>query len=205
MKYAVRRFKSLKVALKELEPFIRDGRHLQSGKAFARFGDLRSREILANWLVSAVTSHALSGDFYFTTDPTGGDGVICDAGSEDTWPTEHVMVPELENPNAPALEDRVLGQVALKVNKGGAAYARGKTLVVFLNAGEGAQWFPNRVLHRLPSPLHFDTVWTVGLQAVVDGVYVYGVANLEPSPSGAAIFQVTISPDFESWTVHRVQ
>src|SRR5271168_4120969 len=51
MKYPVARFKSLKEALKQLEPSIRDGEHLQTGKPFARFGGLRSREILANWLL----------------------------------------------------------------------------------------------------------------------------------------------------------
>ena len=139
MKHAVRRFKSLAVGLKELEPFIRDGRHLQTGKPFDRFGDLRSREILANWLLCAVLSEAIAGDFYFTTDPTGGDGMICDAGSEGTWPTEHVMVPELNERAVAPIEDRVLDQIRLKVTKGGAAYARGKTLVVFLNAA-GGEW-----------------------------------------------------------------
>jgi hypothetical protein len=31
MKYPVRRFKSLGLALKELEPFVRNGAHLQTG------------------------------------------------------------------------------------------------------------------------------------------------------------------------------
>ena len=71
-------------------------------------------------------SDTQQGDFYFTTDPTGGDGVICDDGSDTTWPTEHVMVPELNDLDAPMLEDRVLNQITSKVNKGGAAYASGK-------------------------------------------------------------------------------
>ena len=61
------------------------------------------------------------------------------------------------------------------------------------------------MLRRLPAPLLFVTVWVVGLQAVVQGAYVYGVANLETSPTGASVFRVTIAPDFESWTLHRVQ
>lgn len=48
MKYAVRRFKSLKLALREIEPFVRNGAHLQTGKAFKQLGDMRSREILAD-------------------------------------------------------------------------------------------------------------------------------------------------------------
>ena len=34
VKYAVRRFKSLELALKEIEPFVRNGAHLQTGKVF---------------------------------------------------------------------------------------------------------------------------------------------------------------------------
>ena len=51
MKYRVARFQSLAVALKELEPFIRNGKHLQIGKPFKKFGGMLSREVLANWLL----------------------------------------------------------------------------------------------------------------------------------------------------------
>lgn len=60
MKYRVARFKSLKICLKELGPFIRNGEHLQTGKAFKRFGGLRSREILANWLICVAVNYSAS-------------------------------------------------------------------------------------------------------------------------------------------------
>lgn len=129
-------------------------------------------------------------DFYFTTGPTGGDGIICDAKSGHTWPTEHVMVPDLKTADVPSLEDRVLEQIKLKVGKGGAAYASGKTLLVFLNAGAGV-WKPNRIARQLPSPLHFDTVWTMGLQGVVDGAYIYAVANINIAGGNAPTWPVT--------------
>jgi hypothetical protein len=144
------------------------------------------------------------GDFYFTTDPTGGDGIICEADSEATWATEHVLVPELGAVGAAPIEDRIIEQVRLKVEKGGAAYAGGKTLVVFINAA-GGDWHPNRVARQLPSPLHFDTVWAMGLQGVIDGAYVYGVTNLHVDGGNAPAWRVTIAPDFESWTVERFQ
>jgi len=56
MKYPVVRFKTMEVALKELEPFIRDGGHLQSGKPFEKLGGMRSREALANWFVCVARS-----------------------------------------------------------------------------------------------------------------------------------------------------
>jgi hypothetical protein len=46
MKYETRRFKDLAVALKEIEPFIRSGWHLESGRAFNNFGEYVDR--LAN-------------------------------------------------------------------------------------------------------------------------------------------------------------
>jgi len=52
------RFESLNLALKELEPFIRNGRHLESGKQFDKFGGMRSREILANWLLCVAVNYA---------------------------------------------------------------------------------------------------------------------------------------------------
>ena len=48
MKYPVTRFKSLEIALKELEPFVRDGMHLQTGKPFKPLDGMRSRLALAN-------------------------------------------------------------------------------------------------------------------------------------------------------------
>jgi hypothetical protein len=57
MKIRTKQFRSLSVALKELEPFIRNGEHLQTGKPFENFGDLRSRELLGNWLL-CVTFNA---------------------------------------------------------------------------------------------------------------------------------------------------
>jgi hypothetical protein len=56
MKYPIIRFKSLTVALKELAPFVRDGRHLQNGRPFDRLGGMLSREVLANWLICAAAN-----------------------------------------------------------------------------------------------------------------------------------------------------
>ena len=77
MKLKVTHFKSPAVALKELEPFIRNAKHLYSGKPFGRFGDLRSRELLGNWLICAVlNADRPTASYTFTSDPQGGDGII---------------------------------------------------------------------------------------------------------------------------------
>ena len=87
---------------------------------------------------------------------------------------------------------------------GGEAYAKGKTLVVFVDAATGA-WYPNRVTKALPDPLFFDAVWAISLQRVEDGRYIYGVTFLDISAGNAPTYHVTISENFESWQVEEVQ
>jgi hypothetical protein len=201
MKYPVTRFKGLGVALKEIEPFIRNGRHLEVGKPFEEFGRMRSREMLANWLLCVVINSANGATLQFTSDPVEGDGFICDVTTGETWPTEHVMVPRRETGRAQAL---ILKAIDQKRDKGRAAYASGKTLVVFLDA-EAGMWFPNRVARHLPEPLHFASVWVVCLQRVEAGEYVYGVTHLDVSDGDAPSFLVRIRQDFGAWDIVRLQ
>jgi hypothetical protein len=206
MKYKVTRFKNLIVALKELEPFVQDGEHLQTGKPFKRFGGLRSRELLANWLLCVVLDFdAKAGRFTFTSDPSGGDGVICDGTTKRTYPTEHVLVPSSHAGETGDVQARILNAIASKQRKGGTAYASGKTLVVCLNAGEG-RWYPNRVAKQLPKELDFVDVWVVGLQDVEEGEYIYHVARLLDVETGdVPVWLVRISKHFDGWHVERIQ
>lgn len=204
MKYPVKRFKSLAIALKELEPYIRDGEHLQTGKPFNKFGGMRSREILANWLLCVAINSEDGDKLTFSSDPLGGDGIILDCATEESWPTEHVMVPKLRPGQTGDLENLIKEAIKKKCDKGGVAYAKGKTLVVFLNV-EGQSWFPDRVARDLPQPLHFPAVWAVGLQGLQSGDYVYHVVNLQMGEVTSPVFQVRIRADFENWTVSRIQ
>jgi hypothetical protein len=200
----VRRFRSLDAALKELERFVLNSRHLQDGRPpFAQFGDMRSREMLANWLLCVVANATWeNAKLTFCSDPTGGDGIIWDEASGETWPTEHVMVPNLPD-QADDAEALILEKVDHK-RQGGEPYGSGKTLVVFLNAGAG-EWHPNSVARRLPEPLYFATVWVVGLQGVESGEYVYNVTNLDLSAGNVPIFKVRIGQNFDRWHVTRCQ
>jgi hypothetical protein len=204
MKHQVTQFKSLALALKELEPFVRNGEHLQTGKPFDKFGGMRSREILANWLVCVATNAATEGELTFCSDPIGGDGIISDVKTGETWPTEHVIVPRLRPGETGDAETLILNAINLKRKKGGVAYAEGETLIVFLEAGAGV-WYPNRVAKQLPDPLLFATVWVVGLQGVEDGEYVYGVTNLDLTEGKVPTLLVRVSRDFSSWQVTRIQ
>ena len=206
MKYPAKRFKNLHLALKELEPFIRNGTHLQTGRGFKRFGGLRSRELLANWLVCVVANAAMNTDrFTVTSDPLlNGDGIIYDTEAEQPHPTEHVVVPRIRSAVTQDAGTLILEKIAQKQARG-AKYASGKTLIVFSLAGAG-EWFPNRVARQLPSPLHFAAVWVVTLQGVDElGKYVYAVTHLDLSQGNAPSWRVRIDADFNNWEIWEVK
>ncbi len=205
MKYPVTRFRSLKLALKELQPFIRNGQHLATGRPFKQFGGMRSREVLGNWLLCVVVNSTEETErFTFSSDPIGGDGIIHDDASGFAFPTEHVFVPRLGNAAAGNIENLILERIEQKQAKGGAAYASGKTLIVFLDSG-GGPWYPNKVAGKLPEPLHFDAVWVVGLQEVMADEYIYAVTRVADMGRGTTPkWRVRIAPDFEQWTVEPI-
>ena len=201
MRYAVTGITSLQAVLKDLGPFIRDGHRIQSGRPFGKIG-LSLRELLANWLLcAAVNSVTRPPDrLSFTSDPMGGDGIIRDTVTEETWPTEHVMVPNLPGNTGKDVAALILEAINHKHRKG-PTYAVGKTLVVFLNEGNGAKWFPDTVARQLPSPLHFEAVWVVGLQSVEAGEYVYYATRLDLSRGHAPAWRVRIGQEFDQWQV----
>lgn len=200
MKHPVTTFVSMNAALKELEKFIRDGNHLETGKPFKSFGNLRSRELFGNWLIcAAVNSDYQSERMRICSDPNGGDGVIYDRDEKKATSMEHVLVSKNNNV-VKDIEDLIIDQINMKRNKGGKAYATGKSLVVFLNRN-GKGWIPRNVLNKLPNDLYFDDVWIVGLHGIVNQEYLYNVVLLDKS--GCPMWKVKISSNFESWSVKR--
>lgn len=203
--YAVTRLVSLQRGLQELKPFVKDdARYLRVGRGIRNFGRMLPREFLGNWLVCAASSGDVTGPYTFTSDPMGGDGIILDESTGDTFPTEHVSVilpPDAPDPDGQA-EQLILAAIEQKNN---AAYS-GKTLIVF-NETPAGSWLPNTVTRALPPDLHVAVVWVVGLQFVdADGTYVYGVTLLHLGPYiDAPTFLVRVAPDFGSWRVERLQ
>jgi hypothetical protein len=204
MKYPVTRFNSMEIALKEMEPFVKNGAHLQTGKPFKQLNGMRSREVLANWLLCATINAVDKRELMFSSDPIGSDGIIQDGATGQTWPTEHVLVPRQSAADGLDAKALILNAIEQKRGRGGAAYASGKTLVVLLDASAG-EWFPNKVARELPNPLHFAAVWVVGLQKVEDGAYIYGVTLLDMSGGNAPTYVVRISSSFDSWEVTDLQ
>jgi hypothetical protein len=209
MKYPVTRVKNLAIILKDIQPFL-NAQQVLSGAPFGNFGDMRPREVLANWLICAAFNYESQPErltFAGTRDPIGGDGVLIDTVTDETWPTEHVLalVPSADTKGQ---ETHILSAVAQKQKpkKGGAAYARGKTLVVLLEGGGQRPWYPNKVAKALPSPLHFGALWVVGLHAVSDtGEYAYDVTQMDEKAGTAHVWRVSIAAGFDSWTVVRIQ
>ncbi len=203
MKYEGKHFKSLDICLKDLERFVKNGEHLQSGRGFRDFGGMRSREMLANWLFCVVQNFLNEKNIYtFLSDPVGGDGIIQNLDTKKAWRTEHVMVPRSRKTET-SVPDAILSKVRQKIGKGGSAYAKGKILIVFVN--DKGQWQPNKVAAQLPSPLFFAAVWVVSLMGVKNEEYVYSVVNLYLKSGDAPTFFVKIQKDFDGWEVARVQ
>jgi hypothetical protein len=207
IKAKVRRFKSLALGLKELEKFIRDRRQLYNGRPLEGLGGMLPREAVVNWLLCAAISYERGEPYCFTSDPNGGDGIIYDPVADRPWPTEHTLVVLADRKESRDVDTLILDAVQAKESKGGAAYAKGKTLIVFLDAGLG-EWKPNVVARKLPSG-NFSNVWVVGLNGPVEGgQYTYGVTcirtGLDPA-NDAPIWLVRIHETFESWEVERLQ
>lgn len=131
---------------------------------------------------------------------------MLDTETGDTFATEHVIVPTAREGKTADMEARILSAIEAKNKKGGAAYASGKTLIVFLNDGSGGAWKPNRVAKALPNPLHFAVVWVVGLHTpdAKSGEYTYGVAQLTLNDGNAPTFIIRIAADFDLWTATRI-
>lgn len=194
-------FKSPQVALKELKPFILNGRQIRTGKQLKRFHNLRPREILANWLLCAAINHSTQpGRIDFASDPRfeGCDGLIVDAVTGQISQTEHVMAfrrDEHADFDGNAL---ILKAIEQKVDRG-PSYAMGKTLVVF---PEGAgEWVPRDVRAAVPASFAFDALWVIGRCSLRDGEYAYNVVRLRPGPFTRWRVVLDLRKDDPDWSI----
>ena len=143
MKDPVRRFMSLDAVLKELEPlFVGDG-HFRVGVPLKMFGGMGSWEVLASWLLCVAINWKDDRRLVFTTDTLGGDGIIVDDETGQTWPTARVMVAWRARANLQGvIEQLILNAIKDKCAKVGAACKAGKTLIILLHAESGV-WHPD--------------------------------------------------------------
>jgi hypothetical protein len=159
-----------------------------------------------NWLVCAAFNDAAKAEVLcFTSDSDNGDGRLYHTGDQQDFPTEHVMAPKLRGEQFEgSVEESIVQAVKQKIQKGGPAYASGKTLVVFL-ASDGGPWYPNRAARSLPKPLHFEDVWVFHFQRMNGNRYLYGVAQLDRTSANCPTWTIEIAEDWCCWTVTRLQ
>lgn len=201
MKHNVKSLKSIAVALKELEPYIRDGSKIKTHPEFKSIKQ-RPRELLGNCLLCAVANaERVAETVQIYSDPFDGDGLLVDSATDEKMFVEQVYARAEDGKDAETL---IAKAFSLKASKG-KQYAAGRTLVILSEAG--GPYFPNRLAHQFRGKHHFRGVWLLGLDAaaIAQGQYSYTVADISGETEPAPVWCVTLRGDFTSWTVARVQ
>lgn len=196
----IKQIKDFKIALKDMEPYVKNPSFLIKGREFTNFS-LRPREAWANWLLCVVL-RKLHGENLTFAEDIEGDGFIVDKNTGEFIPTEHVSA--LENPfnKLPKGEDRVINAINHKIEKG-SDYAKGKWLVVFFDgAGE---FLRNKIRENIKGRHNFGAVYCIGLLTSDDRGYSYSVTEFIESHNDKSItFKVEIIDDFTNWEVSQM-
>ncbi len=193
--------KDFKIALKDLEPYVRNPKFLINGREFTNFS-LRPRKAWTNWLLCVVLRKLYGECITFAEDPNG-DGFIVNKDTGELIPTEHVSA--LENPfnKLSKGEDRIINAINLKIKKGN-KYAEGKWLVVFFDgAGEV---FRNKIRENIKGRHNFGAIYCIGLLTSNENGYTYSVTEFKDSYKDKSItFKVEINSDFTDWKISQIK
>ncbi len=194
-----KQIKDLKVALKDMEPYVRDPQFLTQGKRFSNFNML-VREAWGNWLLCAVFSRQYNEDFTFQ-ETEDGDGIVFGKKTKKWCVVEHVCALDFpKGKKLPKNEDRALWAINYKIKRG-PNYAKDKSLVVFLDGAE--LWYPNRVGRQISWQHNFLSVYCVGLLVGTKEGYSYSVSELGSLHSPT--WRIEINHNFTSWNIIQVQ
>jgi len=195
--------KDMKVALKEMEPLVREPDFLRTGREFTNFS-LRPREAWANWILCSVLQK-LHGDHITFVEDEQTDGYILDKKTGEVIPTEHVSALENEHNPQPSGEERIINAINKKINKG-KEYAAGKWLVVFFDgAGE---FYRNKIGENIKGRHHFGAIYCIGLLESPEesyDYYEYIVTEFLDSRDASLSFKVRINPDFTDWEISQIK
>lgn len=194
--------KDFKIALKDMEPYVKDPRFLKNGREFTNF-NLRPREAWANWLLCVVLQKLVGEHITFAEDDEG-DGFIVDKTTGEVIPTEHVSALENEHNPQPSGEERVIGAINKKIDRG-AEYADGKWLVVFFDgAGE---FYRNKIRENIKGRHNFGAIYCIGLltSSEEDG-YEYSITEFRESSGDKSLtFKVHINNNFTDWEISQIK
>ena len=162
------------------------------------------REIWGNWILSAICSEGREHELSITTDPDGGDGVIWDPATEVGWRMEHILLPVSHPADTRSTDQRIIDAANKKQTKGGAQYARGKTLVILNESSTGERWHPTVLAQNLPDNDFVET-WVIGPDNFHHASVTYAATKLELDRDQAPVFKVHINSLFTRWRVEQIQ
>ncbi|NQT49459.1 hypothetical protein HQ571_02065 [Candidatus Kuenenbacteria bacterium] len=192
--------KDFKIALKDMEPYVKDPNFLIKGKPFVNFS-LRPREAWANWLLCVVLRQLNGERITFAEDPYG-DGFIVDKNTGRIIQTEHVSALENLFDELPKGEARIIKRINLKIEKGN-EYAKNKWLVVFFD-GAGIV-YRNKIRENIKGRHNFEVVYCIGLLTSDKSGYSYAITEFKDSHGDKSIsFKVEINNDFTDWEVSQI-
>ena len=195
-----KQIKDFKIALKNMEPMVKDPKFLYNGRDIANFS-LRPREAWANWLLCVVLRKLYGDEITFVEDECG-DGIILDKKTGQWIKTEHVSALEipLSKKILPKGEARVIDAINYKIRRG-VDYARNKNLVVFFD-GAG-KFYRNKIREAIRGRHGFNCVYCIGLLISGDEGYAYAVTEFHDNFS--LTFKVEINNDFTDWKVSQIK
>ena len=196
----IKLIKDFKIALKDMEPYVKNPNYLIKGREFTNFS-LRPREAWANWLLCVVL-RKLHGEQLTFADDLNGDGFIVNKNTREIIPTEHVSALENSLNKLPKGEDRVINAINLKIARGN-EYAQGKWLIVFFDgAGE---LFRNKIRESIKGNHNFGAVYCIGLLTSNQSGYAYSITEFRESHGDKSItFKIEINNDFTDWKIFQI-
>ncbi len=189
--------KDFRIALKDMEPMVRDPKFLWNGRKIPNFS-LLPREAWANWLLCVVFQEIYGPNSITFKEDALGDGILVDKEKGIFMPTEHVSAL-----NIPLKKNNTMGEKAIieaidkKIEKG-PEYAKGKILVVFFD-GIG-KWYRNKVREGINGRHNFDSIFGIGL---LTPDYSYSVTHFLEDRSIS--FKIQINSDFTNWSVAPIR
>lgn len=191
--------KDFKMALKDLEPAVKQLKPLLNGRDMKNFS-LRPREAWANWLLCVVLRKVHETDDITFGEDNDTDGILLDKKTGQWLLAEHVSALDVPSKKPiPKGEERIIQAINLKI-KEGPDYAKNKILVVFFDgAGE---WRRNKVRESINGRHNFMNIFGIGLVKSGQDGYVYTVTEFHEKFSIS--HKVEINGSFTDWIVTKI-